>query len=119
MKLAEKTPYFPILSQTLYWRHPQDSKFQNSVGPIDSGNQNFSFLALRATARDRLIFFLSLKSCYLSIKSPKKWKSTKYKIHFSRHHEANKNETSTWLNKHLLFDEVFQRPLKYSFQQLN
>jgi hypothetical protein len=83
--------YTAKLQKPLLGGYLKELEFQNSVyevhqvGSKDSGSQNFSFLALQAepvgevqilrtgtaTARDRRKFFLSLKSCFSIIKSPK------------------------------------------------
>ena len=84
------------------------SKFQNSEyevhhsSPNNSGSQNFSLLALMVWAEgvaENLSYngngngngawqtekIFSLKTCFLSIKSPKKWKSAIKNFHFFRH----------------------------------
>jgi hypothetical protein len=53
-------------------------------------------------------FFLSLKSCFLAIKSPKTWKSAIIFFHFS-HHETNSSLIfHKWQVKKLDFDLNFK-----------
>jgi hypothetical protein len=93
----------------------------HQVGLKDYGIQNFSFLAFKGeavgvtqipshTGAWQTENFFSLKSCFLAIKSPKTWKSTIKKFHFSRHETNTSLIFHMWQVKipcpiHLFFDK--------------